>query len=119
MVLVDAPCLGTGTFARHPDARWRVTPEALASLRTLQGQLLERAATIVPPGGLLVYSTCSVEPEENRTQVDRFLARHPDFQRERATAVSADLLSQEGDLTILPQQHGMDGAYAARLRHTQ
>lgn len=119
VVLVDAPCLGTGTFARHPDARWRVTPETLASLQTLQGQLLERAATIVPPGGLLVYSTCSVEPEENRTQVDRFLARHPDFQRERATAVSADLLSREGDLTILPQQHGMDGAYAARLRHTQ
>jgi 16S rRNA (cytosine967-C5)-methyltransferase len=119
VVLVDAPCLGTGTFARHPDARWRVTPEALASLEVLQAELLARTAAVVPPGGLLVYSTCSLEPEENRAQVDRFLARHPEFQRERTGAVSTDLLSQEGDLTILPHQHGMDGAFAARLRRSQ
>jgi 16S rRNA (cytosine967-C5)-methyltransferase len=118
VVLVDAPCLGTGTFARHPDARWRVTPEALASLQLIQSQLLESAAAVVPRGGLLVYSTCSVEPEENQLQVDRFLAGHSEFQREPSTAIPADLLTQEGDLTILPQQHGMDGAYAARLRRT-
>src|SRR5215213_2311584 len=119
VVLVDAPCLGTGTFARHPDARWRVTPEALASLQTLQRQLLDAVAGIVPPGGLLVYSTCSLEAEENRVQVDRFLTAHSEFQRERTSAIQADLLTPEGDLTILPQQHGMDGAYAARLRRTQ
>ncbi len=79
VVLIDAPCLGTGTFARHPDARWRATPEALVSLARLQGELLERTAAVVPPGGLLVYSTCSLEPEENRAQVKRFLAGHPDF----------------------------------------
>jgi 16S rRNA (cytosine967-C5)-methyltransferase len=118
VVLVDAPCLGTGTFARHPDARWRVTPEALASLQTLQRQLLDSAAEIVPPGGLLVYSTCSLEEEENRVQVDRFLTAHGEFQRERTSAVPSDLLTSEGDLTILPQQHEMDGAYAARLRRT-
>jgi 16S rRNA (cytosine967-C5)-methyltransferase len=119
VVLVDAPCLGTGTFARHPDARWRVTPEALSSLEILQRELLAQAATIVPPGGLLVYATCSLEPEENQSQVNRFLAGHPEFQRERTGAVSADLLSQEGDLTVMPQRHGMDGAFAARLRRSQ
>jgi 16S rRNA (cytosine967-C5)-methyltransferase len=119
LVLLDAPCLGTGTFARHPDARWRVTPEALSSLEKLQAELLSSAAHVVPPGGLLVYSTCSLEPEENRLQVNRFLATHPHFHREPTGAVAADLLSKEGDLTILPQQHGMDGAFAARLRRQQ
>ena len=119
VVLVDAPCLGTGTFARHPDARWRVNVEALMSLVKLQSELLAEACTVVQPGGLLVYSTCSLEPEENSSQVDRFLANHPHFQRERTDTVAADLVSQEGDLTILPQQHRMDGAYAARLRRVQ
>jgi 16S rRNA (cytosine967-C5)-methyltransferase len=116
VVLVDAPCLGTGSFARHPDARWRVTPEGLRSLERLQFELLERTAAVVPPGGLLVYSTCSLEPEENSAQVKRFLDGHPDFHRELTEAVPPDLLSQEGDLMALPQQHGMDGAFAARLR---
>jgi 16S rRNA (cytosine967-C5)-methyltransferase len=115
-VLLDVPCLGTGTFARHPDARWRVTPEALVSLVRLQAELLERAATIIEPGGLLVYSTCSLEPEENRVQVDRFLERHSDFVREATPVLSGQLLSDEGDLMVLPQRHGIDGAYAARLR---
>ncbi|MDF3052891.1 MAG: sun protein [Geminicoccaceae bacterium] len=119
VVLVDAPCLGTGTFARHPDARWRVTPEALASLEKLQAELLSQAATVVRTGGLLVYSTCSVEPEENATQVHRFLAGHPAFERETTTAIDPELLSPEGDLTILPQVHGMDGAFGARLRRVR
>jgi 16S rRNA (cytosine967-C5)-methyltransferase len=119
VVLVDAPCLGTGTFARHPDARWRVTPEALGSLERLQAELLERAAAVVPPGGLLVYSTCSLEPEENRAQVQRFLAAHPGFHREPTEAVPPELLSPEGDLMVLPHQHGMDGAFAARLRRSR
>lgn len=118
VVLVDAPCLGTGTFARHPDARWRVTPAALGSLERLQSELLRRTAALVPPGGLLVYSTCSLEPEENRAQVRRFLARHPDFHREPTEAVLPELLSPEGDLMVLPHQHGMDGAFAARFRRS-
>jgi 16S rRNA (cytosine967-C5)-methyltransferase len=115
-VLLDVPCLGTGTFARHPDARWRVTREALVSLVRLQAELLERAATIVSPGGLLVYSTCSLEPEENREQVAGFLERHSDFVREATPGLPGQLLSPEGDLMVLPQRHGIDGAYAARLR---
>jgi 16S rRNA (cytosine967-C5)-methyltransferase len=117
-VVMDVPCLGTGTFARHPDARWRVTPEALDSLVRLQAELLDRAAAVVAPGGLLVYSSCSLEPEENRSQVERFLQAHPEFSRDVTSAVSAELLSPEGDLMALPQQHGIDGAYAARLRRS-
>jgi 16S rRNA (cytosine967-C5)-methyltransferase len=117
-VVMDVPCLGTGTFARHPDARWRVTPEALDGLVRLQAELLDRSAAVVAPGGLLVYSTCSLEPEENRLLVERFLQAHPEFRREATSAVSPDLLSPEGDLMVLPHRHGIDGAYAARLRRS-
>jgi 16S rRNA (cytosine967-C5)-methyltransferase len=115
-VLLDAPCLGTGTFGRHPDARSRVTPEALERLQGLQAELLERTSGVVAPGGLLIYSTCSLEPEENELQVERFLARHPDFRREPSETFPPALMSEDGDLTIVPQRHEMDGAYAARLR---
>ena len=118
-VLLDAPCLGTGTFARHPDARLRVTADALRELATTQASLLAGAAAAVRPGGLLVYATCSLEPEENEEQVARFLASHPDFHREPSGAVPDECLSEQGDLTLLPQRHGTDGAYAARLRRTQ
>ncbi len=116
-VLLDAPCLGTGTFARHPDARSRVTPEALEHLQRLQAELLDRTSAVVAPGGLLIYSTCSLEPEENQRQVERFLARHPEFRREPSETFPPALMSEDGDLTIVPQRHEMDGAYAARLRH--
>jgi 16S rRNA (cytosine967-C5)-methyltransferase len=119
VVLLDAPCLGTGTFARHPEARWRASPAALDHLVRLQAQLLDSLATIVAPGGTLVYSTCSLEPEENLLQVESFLRRHPAFHREPPAEVSPSLLSAEGDLQILPQIHGMDGAFAARLRRRQ
>jgi 16S rRNA (cytosine967-C5)-methyltransferase len=115
-VLLDAPCLGTGTFARHPDARWKVNPEALDRLRRRQAGLLTACAALIPPGGLLVYSTCSLEPEENGEQIDRFLARSPEFRREPPAGMTSDLLSNKGDLELFPQRHGMDGAFAARLR---
>jgi 16S rRNA (cytosine967-C5)-methyltransferase len=114
-VLLDSPCLGTGTFARHPDARWRVSAEALRDLAARQAQLLEAAAELVTPGGLLVYATCSLEPEENQAQVAAFLKRHGGFRRE-PSEVPPTLLSAEGDLVLLPQRHGTDGGFAARLR---
>lgn len=114
-VLLDAPCLGTGTFARHPDARWRVSGEALLQLAARQAELLDGAAQVVAPGGLLVYATCSLEPEENQWQVAAFLERHPAFRREPSD-VPPTLLSPDGDLVLLPHRHGTDGAFAARLR---
>jgi 16S rRNA (cytosine967-C5)-methyltransferase len=116
-VLLDAPCTGTGTFRRHPDGRWRVTPDDLAALAALQAELLAAAAPLVKPGGVLVYSTCSLEREENEERVEAFLAEHPGFAVEPAPgAVSDALLDAAGYLCVLPQRQGVDGAFAARLR---
>ncbi len=116
VVLVDAPCSATGTMARHPDARWRVSEHAITRAAERQRRLMEAAARLVKPGGVLVYATCSLEPEENSAIVNDFLARHAGLGREPATgAVPAALLTAEGDFQSLPQRHGMDGAYAARL----
>lgn len=119
VVLVDVPCTGTGTFRRHPDARWRLKVSDFAVMGALQKQILRSAATVVKPGGLLVYSTCSLEPEENDMQVDAFLAANPDFTLEPPPAgtVAAETLDN-GRLRVLPQTHGVDGAFAARLRRS-
>jgi 16S rRNA (cytosine967-C5)-methyltransferase len=115
-VLVDAPCTGTGTLRRHPDGRWRVQPADLRALVTLQGQLLDAAADLTRPGGLLIYATCSLEPEENELQVAAFLERHPDFMIDGGSAVASSFTRADGTLLLLPQRHGWDGAFAARLR---
>jgi len=119
VVLVDAPCSATGTMARHPDARWRLTSGAIGRLVQRQGRLLDAAAALVRPAGMVVYATCSLEPEENEDQVEEFLRRHPEFGRAPAPgAVPAELITAAGDFRSLPWRHGVDGAYAARLvRH--
>jgi 16S rRNA (cytosine967-C5)-methyltransferase len=104
-VLVDAPCFNTGVLRRRVDLRWRVTPAELQRLAALQRSLLRRAADRLKPGGALVYSTCSLEPEENRAVVDAFLAAQPGF-------------TLEIDRLLTPFTDGVDGAYAARLRKT-
>jgi len=116
-VLLDVPCTGTGTFRRHPDARWRLSVSDLAVMAALQRSILAAAATVVAPGGLLIYSTCSLEPEENDAQVESFLRDHPDWRLEPPPegAVPA-LVLDAGRLRVLPQRHGADGAFAARLR---
>jgi 16S rRNA (cytosine967-C5)-methyltransferase len=117
VVLIDAPCTGTGTFRRHPDARWRLRTSDLAVMSALQREILRSASSIVKPGGLLVYSTCSLEIEENDTQVERFLTEHKDWRLDPPAegAVPATVLDA-GRLRVLPQRHGTDGAFAARLR---
>lgn len=116
-ILLDVPCTGTGTFRRHPDARWRLRRSDLAVLAAAQAELLRAAAERVNPGGLLIYSTCSLEPEENDEQVDAFLSEHPEWTLEGppSSAVPDEVLDQ-GRLRVLPQRHGTDGAFAARLR---
>ena len=116
-VLVDVPCTGTGTFRRHPDARWRLKASDLAVLPALQRAIVRAAATAVRPGGLLIYSTCSLELEENDEQVQRFLDEHPDWVLEPPPAgVVPDSVLDRGMLRVLPQAHGTDGAFAARFR---
>lgn len=116
-VLVDVPCTGTGTFRRHPDARWRIQTSDLAVLPSVQRRILEAASTLIKLGGLLIYSTCSLETEENDEPVDAFLSRHPEFSLEPPPAgVVPETVLDNGRLRVLPQLHGTDGAFAVRLR---
>ncbi|MFL5619375.1 MAG: 16S rRNA (cytosine(967)-C(5))-methyltransferase RsmB [Gemmatimonadaceae bacterium] len=118
-VLIDVPCTGTGTFRRHPDARWRLKVSDLAVLPAVQRSILRAAATAVRPGGLLVYSTCSLETEENDAQIESFLSDNAEWRLEPPPegAVPAVVLDA-GRLRVLPQRHGTDGAFAARLRRS-
>lgn len=127
-VLLDAPCTATGTIRRHPDLPWNRRAEDLMALAELQSRLLDRATELVCPGGLLVYATCSLEPEENESQIEAVLARRNDFVRVpiRAKEIGGvnDFVSAAGDLRTLPchlpdpepRLAGCDGFYAARLR---
>lgn len=105
-VLVDAPCSNTGVLRRRPDARWNWTVEKLEAVVRLQAEILDACARRVAPGGLLVYSTCSNEPEENLGQVEAFLARHPEFTLKE---------SRES----IPFESGHDGAFAAALERAR
>jgi 16S rRNA (cytosine967-C5)-methyltransferase len=116
-VLLDVPCTGTGAFRRHPDARWRLKISDIAVMSATQRTLLASAAKLVKPGGLLIYSTCSLEPEENDAPVAAFLAANPGWSLEPPPAGAVpDIVLDRGLLRVLPQLHGVDGAFAARLR---
>lgn len=115
-VLLDAPCSGTGTLSRHPDARWRISSESVAEMAELQRRMLEAASEIVAPDGILVYSTCTLEPEENEERVEAFLADHGDFRMDATDAVAERFRDDGGRLYVTPQDTGFDGAFAARLR---
>ncbi|AKJ05586.1 RsmB/NOP family class I SAM-dependent RNA methyltransferase [Archangium gephyra] len=118
-VLVDAPCSGTGTFRRKPDARYRLTPEMLADHVARQKRLLERFSQMVKPGGRLIYGTCSVLREENEQVVEDFLARHPDYSvRPVAEQLGPELGAKVGPgpfLRLAPHLHGTDGFFGAIL----
>jgi len=101
-ILIDAPCSNTGVMRRRVDLRWRIRPGEIGRLRTTQGELLRQAASLLKQGGTLVYSTCSLEPEENGEVVNGFLGEHPGFRLE---------LTRE----LLPFVEGVDGTYVARL----
>ena len=116
-VLVDVPCTGTGTFRRHPDARWRLRVSDMALLPVLQRDILAAASSCVKPGGLLVYSTCSLEREENDAIVNEFLAEDDAFVLEAPPeGVVPTTVLDRGMLRVLPHEHGVDGAFAARMR---
>ncbi|MBX7113725.1 MAG: RsmB/NOP family class I SAM-dependent RNA methyltransferase [Myxococcaceae bacterium] len=118
-VLVDAPCSGTGTFRRKPDARYRLTEAMLAEHVTRQGVLLRRFAALVKPGGRLIYGTCSVLREENEAVIEAFVAEHPDFEVVSAAqwlpADAAKTVLQGPFLRLYPHRHGTDGFFGAVL----
>jgi 16S rRNA (cytosine967-C5)-methyltransferase len=104
-ILVDAPCSNTGVMRRRVDLRWRISPEEIARLRQTQLDLLKLAATELKSGGILIYSTCSLEPEENAEVVAEFLREHQNFKL-------------EAERQLLPFADNVDGAYVARLKHS-
>jgi len=118
-VLLDAPCTGLGTIRRRPEIRWRRQMQDVLRAATLQRELLEGVAGAVAADGLLVYSTCSLEPEETDDVVAAFLAAHPEFRPDdprMALPQAADLVDGQGYLRTWPHRHGTDGFFVARLR---
>jgi 16S rRNA (cytosine967-C5)-methyltransferase len=117
-ILIDAPCSGTGVIRRQPDIRWNRQPEDLAQYQQTQLQILATAATLLQPGGTLVYATCSLEPEENQTVIHRFLERHPQFAVSKATGLLPEparrLVDGAGFFRTSPADD-LDGFFAARL----
>ena len=113
-VLVDAPCSGTGTLRRNPEIRWRISPQDIKSLAARQKRILSNSALVVRRGGRLVYSTCSIEKDENEDVIDAFLSDSKDFVR---VVVKADPLLQcsDGTLRTWPQRDGVDGFFIAAL----
>lgn len=115
-VLVDAPCSGTGTLSKKPDIKWRKDLFDIRNLNTVQIKLLNKAASLVKVGGVIVYSTCSIEPEENFDIVRKFLDENPNFRFESAKGKFPDeLIDENGCIQTLPHIHKTDGAFAARL----
>lgn len=123
LVLVDAPCSGLGTLRRDPDIRWRRAESDFPVLVGLQLSILEHTAAVVRPGGFLVYSTCSSEPEENEEVVEAFIARHPGWREPAAWAAAPPgvprALTPEGRLRTFPFRHGLEAFFAAMLVNTK
>ncbi|MFN7322596.1 MAG: RsmB/NOP family class I SAM-dependent RNA methyltransferase [Methylobacterium sp.] len=123
-ILLDAPCSATGTIRRHPEVAWTKTLVDILALARQQRAMLESAARSLKPGGILVYATCSLEPEEGERQIEAFLADHPQFMRRpitvEADGIAAEMLTSAGDLRVLPchlaKEGGADGFFAARLQ---
>lgn len=115
-VLADVPCSGTGTLCKKPDIKWKKDLLDIRRMTDLQYSLLEKAASLVKPQGAVVYSTCSIEPEENSEIINKFLSGHPEFKVESAAgSFPAEIVDQNGCIQTFPHSHQMDGAFAARL----
>lgn len=119
-VLLDVPCSGLGTLHRHADARWRQTPENVKELAILQRELLDSGSKYVKPGGILVYSTCTLHPLENEQVIKNFLTTHPNWQIELPATNSPiySFVTPSGWIKVLPHREQMDGFFMVRLRST-
>ncbi|WP_454716707.1 RsmB/NOP family class I SAM-dependent RNA methyltransferase [Caulobacter segnis] len=118
VVFVDAPCTGAGTWRRHPDAKWRLSPDQLAKRQIEQDSVLEDASTFVKAGGRMVYVTCSLLPDENEDRVAGFLERHPEFTVKPIALDGVTHVTPEGYLRLTPYRAGTDGFFAAVLERS-
>ncbi len=116
-VLLDAPCTGLGTLREHPEIKWRLKPADPARMAAIQSRMLDNAAALVRRGGAIVYSVCSIAPEEGDGVVDSFLASHSDFAIDRGVAAGElkDVIDARGFMKTRPDVGGLDGFFAARL----
>jgi len=115
-VLADVPCSGTGTLSKKPDIKWKKDLFDIRQMNIIQLKLLRKAAELVKPGGAVVYSTCSIEPEENFEIVKKFLEENHNFRLEDAKEkFPIEILDQNGCIQILPHKHKLDGSFAAKL----
>lgn len=115
-ILVDAPCTGLGTLSKKPDIKWKKELVDIHNINKLQTSLLEKASTLIKEGGSIVYSTCTIEPEENFEIVRNFLSSHPEFRLVNADGfVPKETVDANGCVQTLPHVHKTDGAFAARL----
>ncbi|MDP1508875.1 16S rRNA (cytosine(967)-C(5))-methyltransferase RsmB [Paenibacillus sp. CMAA1739] len=122
-ILLDAPCSGFGVIRRKPDLRWSKTAEDVRDITQLQHELLDSVAGLLKPGGILVYSTCTIEPDENEGQLARFLSEHPEYELAKDHSFpdmnhEKDNM-QKGSVQLLPQDFHSDGFYIARLRRVK
>ncbi|MBU3742849.1 MAG: 16S rRNA (cytosine(967)-C(5))-methyltransferase RsmB [Candidatus Kapabacteria bacterium] len=115
LVLVDAPCTGLGTVSKKPDVKWRRTLDDVRRMSAKQKEILQHAALLVKKGGVLVYSTCTIEPEENGEVVRWFLQQHPEFELDDAAKYVNESVVLDGFVQTFQHRHRSDGAFAARL----
>ncbi|HKW85885.1 MAG TPA: hypothetical protein VJM82_02345, partial [Nitrospiraceae bacterium] len=122
-ILLDAPCSGLGVLRRHPEGKWQKGEGLLAHHQAAQIQMLEQVSRLLRPGGVLVYSTCSTEPDENEDVIERFCKTHAEFRRESVSSwlppTARVLLNAQGDLSTMFSPYPMDAFFAARLRKAE
>lgn len=118
-VIADVPCSGTGTLSKKPDIKWKRDLLDIRKLTSIQYQLIKKAASLTKKDGVLVYSTCSIETEENFEIVKRLLEENPNFILEPAADINPDVIDENGCIQTYPHKHLMDGAFAAKLRRVE
>lgn len=115
LVFADVPCTGLGTISKKPDIKWKRESEDIIKLSQIQRTIIDNAAELVKPGGVLLYSTCTTEPEENALNIQYFLEKHPEFELDPAEKFLPEKVCTDGMMQTFPHRHSCDGAFAARL----
>jgi 16S rRNA (cytosine967-C5)-methyltransferase len=115
LVFADVPCSGMGTLSKHADIKWKRDQDDIMKLQKTQRAIMDNAAKLVKPGGAFVYSTCTIEPEENQDNVEWFLDSHPEFVVDPANYYLHSDICQDGYMCTFPPSHNCDGAFAARF----